>query len=184
MTHPLHWIAAWLILDFTMYWRHRAAHRIAFLWAVHSVHHQSEEYNTTVGARASMFQDTILVVMPLAILGAPVSMAMTIFAFISFVTFFSHTELVGTLGVLDKVFVTPSVHRVHHGRNTACLDTNYGASLVIWDRIFGTYAEETEKVEYGTLDGLDSYDPLANNLNPWQKLIFAISQTNRALVTL
>ena len=165
------WIGAWLILDFTMYWRHRAAHRIAALWSIHAVHHQSEEYNTTVTARASMFQDTVLVVMPLALLGVPLSMGMTVFAFISIVTFFSHTTLIGTLGWLDKVFVTPSVHRVHHGRNERYLDKNYGASLVLWDHLFGTYAAETEEVEYGVLDGLTSYDPLENNLSPWKTLI-------------
>jgi len=167
---PLHWIAAWLILDFTMYWRHRAAHRIAALWAIHTVHHQSEEYNTTVAARASMFQDTVIVVMPLAVLGVPLSMGMTVFAGISMVTFFSHTELVGTLCGLDGILVTPSVHRVHHARNAGYLDKNYGASLVIWDRLFGTHAAETEPVEYGTLDGLRTYDPLVNNLSPWTKL--------------
>jgi len=175
-TNPLHWLAAWLILDFTMYWRHRAAHRIAALWAIHAVHHQSEEYNTTVAARASMFQDTVLVVMPLALLGAPLSMGMAVFASISIVTFFSHTELVGRLGWLDRVFVTPSVHRVHHARNPQYLDKNFGASLVIWDRLFGTWAPEDETPEYGTLDGLESFDPIVNNLSPWQTLIHKARQ--------
>lgn len=181
---PLHWAAAWLILDFTQYWRHRAAHRIALLWAVHAVHHQSEEYNTTVAARASMFQETLLVVTPLAALGAPLAMAIPVFAFTSFVTFFSHTQLVGKLGWLDRVFVTPSVHRVHHGRNLPYLDKNYGASLVVWDHLFGTYAAETEPVDFGTLDGLVHFDPLMNNLSPIKTLVHKARQAATPLLGL
>jgi hypothetical protein len=80
--------------------------------------------------------------------------------------FWSHTQLVGKLGWADRVFVTPSNHRCHHGSNTYCLDRNYGGTLIIWDRLFGTYVAERddEPVVYGTLVPLQSWNPLWGNL--------------------
>ena len=83
-----------------------------------------------------------------------------------------HTELVGKLGWLDRVFVTPSNHRVHHGQNDWCIDRNYGGILILWDRLFGTFAEERddERVVYGIRKPLASYDPLWGNLHVYREV--------------
>ena len=167
---PLHWVLAVLLIDLSMYLRHLAAHRVGLLWAIHAVHHQSTEYNLTVGTRAGLLQDTFLVLVPAALLGVPLAIAFPIWASLSAFTWLSHTELVGRIPILDRWLVTPSNHRVHHARNPQYLDRNYGAFLLVWDRLFDTWTPETEAPEYGTLAGLPSYDPLVNNLTPFAAL--------------
>ena len=92
---------------------------------------------------------------PLALLGFSAVQILLVYLFINFWGFFIHTEMIGRLGVLDKVFATPSNHRVHHGSNAHYLDRNMGMFLIVWDRLFGTYQAEDEKVVYG----------LTNNIN-------------------
>lgn len=165
------WIIAFLVVDFTMYLRHLAAHRVAFLWAIHAVHHQSTDYNLTVATRLGWLQDTILVSLPMAFLGMPMEVVLVLFAAGNTYQLFQHTMLIGRLGIVDAILMTPSNHRVHHGRNPQYLDKNHGNVLVIWDRLFGTWEPEVEPPIYGTLDGLPSLDPLENNLAPIRKLV-------------
>ncbi|HHO49479.1 MAG TPA: fatty acid hydroxylase family protein, partial [Deltaproteobacteria bacterium] len=166
-----HWGAAFFAVDLAFYVRHRLAHRVAWLWAMHAVHHQSTEYNFTVATRLSWVQEALLFAVPLAILGLPLEMLLPLFVLGNLWQFVQHTELVGTLGVLDAVLMTPSNHRVHHGCNPRYLDKNYGNILVIWDRLLGTWEREVEPVIYGTLDGLPTYDALENNLRPMIRLL-------------
>ena len=78
--------------------------------------------------------------------------------------FWIHTELVGRLGWFDRVFASPSNHRVHHGINDRYLDKNYGGILILWDRLFGTFEEEVEKPVFGVRGGLGTFDPVWANL--------------------
>jgi len=108
---------------------------------------------------------------PLAVLGMPIEMLLPLFLVGNVYQFLQHTELVGRLGVVDRMLMTPSNHRVHHGRNALYLDRNYGNILLLWDHVFGTWQPETEPVAYGTLSGLESYDPVDNNLAPVRALV-------------
>jgi len=168
---PTHWLAAWVALDFAMYIRHYAGHRIAFLWASHAVHHQSTEYNYTAATRLAWAHETLLFSVPLALLGLPLAMVLPLFGIANLYQFLLHTQLIGKLGWIDRVFMTPSNHRVHHGRNAIYIDKNHGNMLAIWDHLFGTYAAETEPVDFGTIEGLPSLDPLENNLAPIRALL-------------
>lgn len=163
------WAAAFLGVDFCYYWFHRASHQVHFMWAAHVVHHQSEEYNLAVALRQSVFQPAFswLFYMPLALLGVPLSMFLVLSAVNTLYQFWIHTRLIGRLGFLERVFNTPSHHRVHHGRNPKYLDRNHGGTFIIWDQLFGTFQVEEEEPEYGVTVPLRSHDPVWANFHTW-----------------
>ncbi|XP_042894327.1 alkylglycerol monooxygenase-like [Penaeus japonicus] len=153
---PVTWFTAAVGVDFAFYWFHRASHEINIGWAAHQVHHSSQDYNLSTALRQSIFQRTFWVAFynPLALLGIPLPALLVHIQFNLLYQFWIHTEVVGKLGPLEWVLNTPSHHRVHHGANKYCLDKNYGGVLIIWDRIFGTFAEErdNEQIVYGLVD--------------------------------
>jgi len=166
------WILLLLCTDFLWYWYHRLAHEISLFWAVHVVHHQSEDFNYSVSARITVFQAFVRTgfwaVLPL--LGFPATMITSMLLVHGLYPFFIHTRLIGKLGVLEYIFVTPSHHRVHHASNERYLDKNYGDVFIIWDKIFGTFQAEDgkEEITYGLTTQLKSYSFL------WQHFHFLI----------
>ena len=161
------WLVALLLYDFLYYWNHRMGHEVNLLWGAHSIHHSSEYYNLSTALRQSstgVFLSWMFYI-PMAILGVPPEMLVVVGLIDLLYQYGVHTELIGRLGWLDRVFVTPSNHRVHHGQNDYCIDKNYGGMLVIWDRLFGTFAPERfdEKVIYGIRKPLHSLNPLWAN---------------------
>jgi len=156
------WVGALLAADFTYYWMHRCEHQIRILWASHSVHHSSEDYNLTVGFRLSLveglFEWAFLV--PMILIGFNPFQAIAGLVLVAQYQHWVHTERVGKLGWLDEVFNTPSVHRVHHGSNRQYLDKNFGGVLMIWDRLFGTFQREDEKVTYGLTRNIKTNNPV------------------------
>ena len=165
------WWWAWVIcffgVDFFYYWFHRLSHEIAFLWGAHVVHHQSEEYNLTVALRQSAFQPGFswLFYLPLAIAGFPPLMFFTLAALNTLYQFWIHTRLIGRMGFLEHFLNTPSHHRVHHGRNEQYIDRNHAGSLIIWDKLFGTFEPEGDEVVFGVNDALGSYNPVWANFH-------------------
>ncbi|MCB0843394.1 MAG: sterol desaturase family protein [Bacteroidetes bacterium] len=168
------WILALLVADFLAYWHHRLSHEINFMWASHIVHHQSEELNLTTVFRVSAFavinRSFFFIWMPLA--GFSPAFTTSAIVFIGLYQFVTHTRLVGKLGFLEYIFVTPSSHRVHHGRNEKYLDKNYGHVFIFWDRLLGTYEEEdeNEEVEFGITTGFESSNPYWAYLHYWVDL--------------
>lgn len=164
------WIGLLLATDFVWYWYHRLAHEINVFWAVHVVHHQSEDFNYTVSARITVFQAIVRTgfwsVLPL--IGFPAEMITTMLLVHGLYPFFIHTRTVGKLGWLEYVFVTPSHHRVHHASNPEYLDKNYGDVFIFWDKLFGTFIEEKEEPVYGLTKQLDSHSFL------WQQFHFLL----------
>ncbi len=156
------WLLALVAVDFIYYWWHRLSHEVNLLWAAHVVHHQSEDYNLAVALRQAVATSftSLPFYLPLALLGVPPVVYATSVAFSTLYQFWIHTELVGTLGVLEAFLNTPSHHRVHHAVNPAYLDRNYGAILIVWDRVFGTFAPEVEPPVYGTVKPLRSFNPV------------------------
>nr|WP_267876187.1 sterol desaturase family protein [Duganella rivi] len=168
------WAGALLAYDFFYYWAHRMGHEVAVLWAAHVVHHSSEFYNLSTALRqtSSGWLFGWFFYLPMALAGVP-PMVMVGVALIDLLyQYWVHTEMVGRLGWMDRVFVTPSNHRVHHGQNDYCIDRNYGGILILWDRLFGTFADERddEKIIYGVRSPLRSLNPLWANLHYYADL--------------
>ena len=154
----LMWVALFICTDFTWYWYHRLAHEINLFWAAHIVHHQSEDFNYTVSARITVFQAFVRTgfwaILP--VIGFPAEMIISVLLVHGLYPFFIHTRLIGKLGILEYIFVTPSHHRVHHASNEEYLDKNYGDVLIIWDKLFGTFKKEESEIVYGLTKPLKS----------------------------
>jgi len=147
--------------DFIYYWFHRISHRWKPLWAFHLVHHSAMHMNLTAAYRLNWFSALVspLFFIPAALLGLPADFIVIAYAFNLIYQFFLHTEAIGKLGLIEHLMDTPSSHRVHHGSNPIYIDKNFGGVLIIWDKLFGTYQPETEKVRYGLTTGFLSYNP-------------------------
>jgi alkylglycerol monooxygenase len=156
----LTWLLFFLVFDFLYYWAHRWSHEINFLWGVHSPHHQSEEFNLTTALRQGAFQDTfhMPIFLPMALLGCPVEVFIILLTFSKFYQFWIHTRLIGKIPLVEGIFNTPSAHRVHHAVNDIYLDRNYGATLMVWDRLFGTWIEECDTCVYGVRKPFHSWN--------------------------
>jgi sterol desaturase/sphingolipid hydroxylase (fatty acid hydroxylase superfamily) len=164
---------AWLVLffadDFTYYWFHRVSHECRLFWASHVVHHSSQRYNLGTALRQTWtggFMSFIFWLW-LPLIGFPPLMVLTIQAISLLYQFWIHTELVHSMGPFEWVFNTPSHHRVHHGANQQYLDRNHAGALIIWDRLFGTFEPEGEKVVYGLTKNINSYNPLRIAFHEW-----------------
>lgn len=175
------WILLLLCTDFMWYWYHRLAHEINIFWAAHIVHHQSEDFNYTVSARITVLQAFIRTgfwtILPL--LGFPAPMITSILLVHGLYPFFIHTRLIGKLGILEYVLVTPSHHRVHHASNEQYLDKNYGDVFIIWDKLFGTFQKEENNIEikYGLTHPIKSYSFLWQHFHFLAELTYAIRRT-------
>ncbi|GAB3322849.1 sterol desaturase family protein [Haliea atlantica] len=156
---------AWLLLilldDFTYYWFHRANHEVRLLWAGHVNHHSSRYLNFATALRQGVGERVpkFLFWLWLPLLGFDPAMIITVISINLFYQFWIHTQSVGRLHPwIEAVFNTPCHHRVHHGSNVRYLDRNHGGMLIVWDRLFGTFAPETdeEPVRYGLTRNLDN----------------------------
>ena len=166
------WVVGLVGIDFLYYWWHRASHVVNLLWAVHAVHHQSEDFNLAVALRQPAFEALTIIPfhLPLALLGVEPWIYAACYAIDLIYQFWIHTEVPGRLGPLERVLNTPSAHRVHHGIDAKYLDRNYGGILIIWDHLFGTYQREEEPPAYGVTHALSSYNPVWANLAPFQEI--------------
>jgi len=166
------WIWSFFALDFVYYWAHRWSHEINLLWAGHSPHHQSEQFNLSTALRQGAFQDLTHapLFMLLALLGCPPGVFIVQLTLSKFYQFWIHTEAIKRMPRwFEAVFNTPSHHRVHHARNARYLDANYAGILIIWDRLFGTFIPETdeEPCRYGTVKNLGNFNLLHNVFHEW-----------------
>lgn len=162
-----------LLQDFTFYWFHRLGHSINIFWAAHMAHHSSEEMNLSVGIRASftqrlfqfLFIDWILVVV-----GFSPEMVYAIAAVHLLLAYWHHTQLIGKMGWVEKYFVTPSHHRVHHGVNPQYIDKNFSEFLIIWDKLFGSFEPEVEEACFGVTHPPKTWHPISLNFQYWRQL--------------
>jgi alkylglycerol monooxygenase len=159
----LYWLVLlFLLVDLAYYWAHRWSHEINLFWAGHVVHHQSEEYNLSVALRQGALQKvfTAFVYLPLALLGFDPYWFLLLAAYNTLYQFWIHTQYIGRMGWFEYVFNTPSHHRVHHGRDPKYIDKNHAGSLIIWDKLFGTFQPEEEQPNYGITSPLNSFNPV------------------------
>jgi alkylglycerol monooxygenase len=175
---PSHW-TTWILLllatDFVWYWYHRFGHEINLMWGAHVVHHQSEEFNYSVSARITTLQAIIRslfwCLLPLA--GFQPAMVIAILVIHGAYSFFTHTEIIGKLGFLERILITPSHHRVHHASNEKYLNKNYGDIFIFWDKLFGTFQAEDEKPVYGLTQPLKSHSFLWQHFHYYAELLEA-----------
>lgn len=162
-------VLAFLLADLGQYLVHRLSHRVSFLWACHVVHHSSEELNYAVALRNTSLHGlfTWVFTLPLAAMGLPWQLFAAAYGLNVAWQFWLHTRLIGKLGPLERVLNTPSHHRVHHGRDAAYVDRNFGGVLIIWDRLFGTFAPEGPEPSFGVEPPLRSNNPVWANLDGW-----------------
>jgi len=176
---PLTWWLCFLGVDLGYYWFHRAAHEVNIMWAGHQVHHSSEYYNLSTALRQSLLQQftSWMFYLPLA-LAIPPPMFLAHIQFNLIFQFWIHVGFVGKLGPLEYIINTPSHHRVHHGRNRSCIDKNYAGSLIIWDRMFGTFEAENEEVVYGLTHPINSFNPFTVQFAHLSYIIQTVRETS------
>jgi len=176
------YVVAFIVMDFEFYWGHRLHHQINFLWNNHLIHHNSEEFNIATSMRQpflAFFNFLFFLSLPAALLG----LSPTVMAFLLPIHKFSqvwyHTRLIGKLGFLENIIVTPSQHRVHHALNPIYIDKNHGAIFNIWDKLFGTFQEEldSEPPVYGITRPSRTYNPITIN---FEHLVLLVKDAWRA----
>ncbi len=161
-------VIAFIVLDFAGYWVHRISHEYNIFWNNHIIHHSSEEFNLACALRqsiSSIVRIFAIFLLPAAILGVPQEVISVVAPLHLFAQFWYHTRHINRMGILEKIIVTPSHHRVHHAINPIYLDRNYGQIFIIWDRIFGTYQEELDEVPavYGVTRPVQTWNPIKIN---------------------
>jgi len=163
-TGPLAWAVAMVGWDFIYYWNHRFMHSSRYMWAIHVVHHSSERYNLSTALRQPV-ADALGTFVPyglLALAGVRPEIIQQARALNLVYQFWIHTDAIDRIGPFERWLNSPSHHRVHHGSNLRYIDRNHGGILIIWDRLFGTFAEEDpdEPVVYGLTTNIDTYNPM------------------------
>jgi hypothetical protein len=176
------YIIAFIIIDFQGYWVHRWSHQINFFWNKHAIHHSSEEFNLACALRQSISSFVNLftfLLIPAAILGVPAQVVATILPIHLFMQFWYHTQHIDKMGILEKIIVTPSHHRVHHAINPEYIDKNHSQIFIIWDKLFGTFQEELPNIPavYGITRPAHTWNPIHIN---FQHLFLLIQDTFRA----
>ncbi len=162
------YVLGFLGIDFANYWTHRWNHEYNILWNRHIIHHSSEEYNLACALRqtiSTVFQIYFFLYLPLAIIGIPPKVIAILLPLHLFAQFWYHTKLINKMGILEKIIVTPSHHRVHHAINDIYLDKNYAAIFIFWDYLFGTFQEELESEPpvYGIKKPAKTWNPIIIN---------------------
>jgi len=170
------YLFTFIAIDFQFYWGHRLSHRVNVLWNKHLIHHSSEEFNIACSMRQpalDLVNFLFFLSIPTAVIGISPLMIAFILPFHKLAQVWYHTRLIGKLGILERIIVTPSQHRVHHALNPIYIDKNYSAVFNVWDKIFGTFQEEleTEPPVYGITKPSQTYNPITINVEHLMLLI-------------
>jgi sterol desaturase/sphingolipid hydroxylase (fatty acid hydroxylase superfamily) len=167
-------VAALLADDFVYYWNHRAGHEIRFFWAAHVTHHSSQHYNLSTALRQTWtgWFTQFFFYWPLPLLGFDPMLLLSVGSLNLLYQFWIHTEYIQRMPRwFERVFNTPSHHRVHHGTNVEYLDRNHGGIFILWDRLFGTFEPERAPVSYGLTKKLESYHPVTIAFHEWAAIV-------------
>jgi len=184
-TMPDEWwiyLALFIGLEFFYYWYHRASHKIFLLWATHSTHHSPNELTLSAAYRLGwmpFLSFSWVFFLPLVFFGFSPILVFTMLSINLMYQFWLHTRLIGRLGFLEGIINTPSAHRVHHASNPIYLDKNYGGILILFDRLFGTYAKEEREIEiiYGLTHPNYSRNPFEVVFRVWRELVLKLINT-------
>ncbi len=178
------YVITFVLIDFASYWSHRWNHEINVMWNRHIVHHSSEEFNLSCALRQSISGIVgvyFFLSIPMAVLGIPAEVIAIIAPLHLFAQFWYHTRLIGRMGFLEHIIVTPSHHRVHHAINPEYIDKNYAAIFIVWDKWFGTFQEEQADVPpvYGVKKAVQTWNPFFINYQHMWLLIKDAWRTSR-----
>ena len=165
-------VLCFVIDDLRYYWWHRISHERRFFWASHVIHHSSQHYNLTTALRQTwtgQITGQVLFRTPLVFIGFHPAMVFFVGAVNLLYQFWIHTELIKRMGPFEIIFNTPSHHRVHHATNPKYLDANYAGTLIIWDKMFGTFIPEddAERPRYGIIKNLGTFNPIIVAFHEW-----------------
>lgn len=171
----LYWVVLFFCEDFMYYWLHRIDHYCRLFWAVHVTHHNTQEFNLTVGFRSSVLQPLyrFLYFLPLSFIGFKGIDIMFMYSATQIYGILVHTQTISKLGWLEYFLVTPSHHRVHHASNVRYLDKNMGMVLIIWDKLFGSFQKEEEKdpVVFGITQNIQTNNPARVIFHEWLNIV-------------
>lgn len=169
------WVTAFILYDVCYYWMHRIHHEIKVFWATHVVHHHGEEFNLSTALRQTStgFLWKWVFFLPIFFIGIPPHIYVTVAGLNMIYQFWVHTEHIGHLGFLEKIFITPMNHGIHHAKNKEYIDANYGGVFIIWDRMFGTYIARKPDIDpvYGTVSALKSFNPIWANIQIYTTML-------------
>ena len=170
------WVALFFAVEVAYYWLHRYSHEIRWMWAQHSVHHSAQQITLSTAYRLGWTQFVAgpwIFLIPLCWIGFDPRAVMLMYAASLLWQFWLHTEIVGKLGWFELIFNTPSNHRVHHAVEPEYLDRNYGGVLIIWDKLWGTYAEERDAapITYGLVHQIHTNNPVKIAFSEWLEIL-------------
>lgn len=172
LDRPASWFGLFIGVEFLYYWFHRASHRVRWLWATHAVHHSAPAFNLSAAVRlgwTGQLSGAFVFFLPLALIGFNPFAIVTVIGLGLLYQFFLHTTLPVHLGPLEWVLNSPRHHRIHHASNDSCLDKNYGSVLIIFDRLFGTFAGApcNEPLRFGLKGRTAGLNPFAIAFGEW-----------------
>ncbi|MES2089944.1 MAG: sterol desaturase family protein [Pseudomonadota bacterium] len=175
------WVAMFFCTEFFYYWLHRAGHRVRWYWASHQVHHTGNQYNLAAAFRQSItgkISGGFVFFAPQCLLGFSPDTVLMSYGVNLVYQFWIHTDLISKLGWMEGVFNTPSAHRVHHAANVEYLDCNYGGTIMLFDRLFGTYVPEKdgEPIRYGLVKTVTTYSAIKICLFEWGNILRDVLQ--------
>lgn len=179
----INWVTVMIcvvLADFAYYWEHRFMHRVGIAWATHTVHHSSPNFNISVAYRFGPMDDfwPVFFHIPLVLVGFDPFVVFFAEMFVQLYQTALHTEVIRKLPKpIEAIMNTPSHHRVHHGSNQEYIDKNYGGIFIVWDRLFGTFAEEKEQVVYGITRPVASVNPFVVFLHGLTRLWRQLRET-------
>jgi sterol desaturase/sphingolipid hydroxylase (fatty acid hydroxylase superfamily) len=180
-------LACFILDDLRYYLHHRIAHRCRWPWAMHIIHHSSRRYSLAVALRQGWtkhFTGTTVLKIPLVLVGFDPILVIFCGALNAVYQFFLHTETVHKLPKwFEAVFNTPSHHRVHHGKNPEYLDSNYAGTLIIWDKIFGTFVPESDNAypDYGLVKDFETFNPFKIFIHEYWGILKDVFGSNRSV---
>ena len=169
---PWVFILTFFAVDLVWYVFHYLGHRVSIMWSIHLVHHQSEEYNLSVNFALSPLGFTVRAFLyaGLVLMGLPYEYVLMSIYVNHFYQYYLHTEFLDTIPILEKFLVMPVHHKVHHASDEHYLDKNYGGVFIIWDKLFGTFADKTTQPTYGLTTSLPQKDLVNIQLFFFKKL--------------
>jgi sterol desaturase/sphingolipid hydroxylase (fatty acid hydroxylase superfamily) len=170
------WLIAFVAFELVFYWTHRLSHRVPLLWAVHAVHHQSNDFNLVAGTRLGLLAPTLNYpfFLSLALIGVPVDAFLVMLYISGSWQFLLHTQCWSGSAFLRWFVNTPVHHRAHHSTDPLLGNANFASIFIGFDWLFGSLRAAEGTHSFGLEPAVHPQGPLAANLSPWSDVWRAI----------
>ena len=166
-----------LLLDILIYWQHRLFHTVPMLWRLHRVHHADAHVDTSTGLRfhpVEIILSVFVKLIAITILGVP-AIAVLIFEIaLNGLALFNHANIRLPNKIekaLRLILMTQILHRIHHSQVVSETNSNYGFSVIWWDKLFSSYKSNAIKSDSELDIGLIEYPKTHQNSSLWQLLL-------------